>query len=121
MSGHTHSLHDTPEKRIRTALILTLGAMGASIGGGILSHSLALLSDAGLMLADAGALALALMAQRVASRPRTDLRTYGSRRAETPAAFVNAILLGGASGLGVIEAAGRGAETPEIRRRVMLP
>jgi cobalt-zinc-cadmium efflux system protein len=120
MSGHTHSLHDTPEKRIRTALILTLGAMGASIGGGILSHSLALLSDAGHMLADAGALGLALVAQRVASRPRTHLRTYGWRRAETLAAFVNAILLGVASIWVVFEALERWREPPEIRGGWML-
>src|SRR5688572_17314335 len=81
------------ERRIRIALVLTLATMVASVAGGLASHSLALLSDAGHMLADAGALALALVAQRVAARPRTSDRTYGSRRAETLAAFVNAIVL----------------------------
>src|SRR3989442_1158714 len=77
---HDHGLGQTPEGRIRGALILTLLTMCASIAGGIFAHSLALLSDAGHILADAGALALALVAQRVASRPRTHRRTYGSRR-----------------------------------------
>src|SRR5687768_6631144 len=84
--------YDAPERRIRIALVLTLGTMVVSVAGGVASHSLALLSDAGHMLADAGALALALVAQRVAARPRTSHRTYGSRRAETLAAFVNAIV-----------------------------
>ncbi|PYQ08092.1 MAG: cation transporter, partial [Acidobacteria bacterium] len=69
--AHDHGVARTPESRIRAALILTLFTMGASIAGGLFAHSLALLSDAGHMLADAGALALALVAQRVASRPRT--------------------------------------------------
>src|SRR5258708_8249530 len=115
MSGHNHSLHDTPEKRIRSALILTLGAMGISIGGGILSHSLALLSDAGHMLADAGALGLALVAQRVASRPRPPPRPYGWRRPGTLAAFVNAILLAGASLLLVLPPPDPAPAPPRLR------
>src|SRR5262245_4929811 len=72
---HDHGLGETPERRILLALVLTLLTMAASIVGGVASHSLALLSDAGHMLADAAALALALVAQRVASRPRTHRHT----------------------------------------------
>src|SRR5437899_12503528 len=54
--AHHHGLDQTPEGRIRAALILTLLTMAASIAGGLFAHSLALLSDAGHMLADAGAL-----------------------------------------------------------------
>ena len=54
------------------------------------SGSLALLADAGHMLADAGALALALVAQLWAARARTAKSTFGYRRAEVLAAFVNA-------------------------------
>ena len=118
--AHAHAADSSAEGRITIALVLTLAAMVASVGGGLASHSLALLSDAGHMLADAGALALALMAQRVASRPRTDLRTYGSRRAETLAAFVNAILLGVASVWVVIEAAERWRNPPQILGGFML-
>src|SRR5438477_633205 len=71
---HGHGLRQTPEGRIRLALVLTLATMVASIAGGLVSHSLALLSDAGHMLADAAALGLALVAQRVATRPRTHRR-----------------------------------------------
>jgi cobalt-zinc-cadmium efflux system protein len=118
--AHVHASTTSAEGRITIALVLTLAAMVASVVGGLASHSLALLSDAGHMLADAGALALALMAQRVASRPRTDLRTYGWRRAETLAAFVNAILLGVASVWVVIEAAERWRNPPQILGGFML-
>lgn len=118
--AHVHGSETSAEGRITIALGLTLAAMVASVVGGVASHSLALLSDAGHMLADAGALALALMAQRVAGRPRTDLRTYGWRRAETLAAFVNAILLGVASVWVVVEAAERWRNPPQILGRFML-
>jgi cobalt-zinc-cadmium efflux system protein len=120
MHDHDHGVGQTPESRIRAALILTLLTMGASVAGGIFSHSLALISDAGHMLADAGALALALVAQRVAGRPRTHRRTYGSRRAETLAAFTNAIFLGVASVWVVVEAVDRWREPPEVKGGWML-
>ena len=118
--AHDQGLGQTPERRIRVALILTLLTMGASIAGGIFAHSLALLSDAGHMLADAGALALALVAQRVASRPRTHQRTYGSRRAEVLAAFVNALFLGLTSVWVVVEALERWRTPPDVNARWML-
>jgi cobalt-zinc-cadmium efflux system protein len=112
---HEHLLRETPEGRIRIALFLTLGTMVASVVGGLIAHSLALLSDAGHMLADAGALALALVAQRVAARPRTAARTYGSRRAETLAAFVNALLLAGTSVWVIFEAVERWRNPPGVK------
>jgi cobalt-zinc-cadmium efflux system protein len=57
--------------------------------GGFLSGSLALLSDAGHMLTDAGALGLALIAAYLATRPADDKRTFGFRRAEVLAAQIN--------------------------------
>jgi cobalt-zinc-cadmium efflux system protein len=96
--GHHHhhgpSAGTAPEGRLLAALLLTVGFMLVEAVTGWLAHSLALVSDAGHMLADAGALTLALTAQRVASRPRTLLRTYGYRRAETLAALGNGVALG---------------------------
>src|SRR5262245_30232998 len=95
--GHHHhgpSTGTAPEGRLLAALALTAGFMVVEAVTGWLAHSLALISDAGHMLADAGALALALMAQRVAGRPRTLVRTYGYRRAETLAALGNGVALG---------------------------
>jgi cobalt-zinc-cadmium efflux system protein len=121
---HEHPHHDalrgTPEGRLRIALGLTIASMAVSIVGGLLAHSLALLSDAGHMLADAGSLALALFAQRVATRPRTLLRTYGSRRAETLAAFVNAILLGVTAVWVIVEALARWESPPAVDGRLIL-
>ena len=95
--GHHHLHHgaaaSAPEGRLFAALLLTVGFMIVEAVTGWLAHSLALVSDAGHMLADAGALALALTAQRVASRPRTLVRTYGYRRAETLAALGNGVAL----------------------------
>jgi cobalt-zinc-cadmium efflux system protein len=120
MHDHAHGKGQTPESRIRAALILTLLTMGASVAGGLFAHSLALLSDAGHMLADAGALVLALVAQRVASRPRTHRRTYGSRRAETLAAFTNAICLGVVSVWVIVEAVERWRQPPDVKGGWML-
>jgi cobalt-zinc-cadmium efflux system protein len=111
---------DASEKRIRIALVLTLVTMLVSVAGGLASHSLALLSDAGHMLADAGALGLALVAQRVAARPRTSNLTYGSRRAETLAAFVNAIVLCITAIWVIVEAVERWKDPPAIQGRWML-
>jgi cobalt-zinc-cadmium efflux system protein len=120
MRDHDHGVGRTPESRIRAALILTLLTMGASVAGGVFAHSLALLSDAGHMLADAGALSLSLVAQRVAGRPRTHRRTYGSRRAETLAAFTNAIFLGVVSVWVIVEAVDRWRQPPEVKGGWML-
>jgi cobalt-zinc-cadmium efflux system protein len=120
LTDHKHDASSSPETRILAALLLTIAGMVVSVLGGILASSLALLSDAGHMLADAAALGLALVAQRVASRPRTGLRTYGWRRAETLAAFVNAILLGMASVWVVIEAVERWQDPPDVKGGWML-
>jgi cobalt-zinc-cadmium efflux system protein len=91
---HARAHGASPERRLLIALVLTAAFMVVEAVTGWLAHSLALVSDAGHMLADAGALGLALMAQRVASRPRSLSRTYGYRRAETLAALANGIVLG---------------------------
>jgi cobalt-zinc-cadmium efflux system protein len=87
---------------------------------GWLVHSLALLSDAGHMLADAGALGLALTAQRVAARPRSLSRTYGYRRAETLAALANGVVLGVTAVWVIAEAVARFKEPASIDAVPML-
>lgn len=116
---HGHA-HGAPIPHLAIALAITFVSMGVEVGGGILSGSLAVLSDAGHMLADAGALGLALLAQVVASRPRTDRRTYGWRRAETLAAFLNGIALGVTAVFIVSEAVVRWREPQPIRAGMML-
>jgi len=83
------------------------------------SQSLALIADAGHMLADAAALLLAIVAQRVAAQTRTRARTYGYRRAEVLAAFANGIALGLTAIWIFIEAASRWRAPPPIRAEAM--
>jgi len=74
---------------LRMALYVQLAFLLLEVAGGILTNSLALLGDAAHMLADVGALALALLAARLASRPVDARRTWGMPRAEVVAAAVN--------------------------------
>jgi cobalt-zinc-cadmium efflux system protein len=94
--GHAHGLSElrrTPFRRLVMAFSITSAFMLVEAVVGFLSGSLALLADAGHMLADAAALALAMIAQRIASQQRTRARTYGYRRAEVLAAFANGVAL----------------------------
>jgi cobalt-zinc-cadmium efflux system protein len=70
-------------------LAITATVMVAEAVGGWLAHSLALLADAGHMLADVGALGLSLVVTHLAQRPTTAERTYGLLRLEILAALVN--------------------------------
>jgi cobalt-zinc-cadmium efflux system protein len=67
--------------------------MAVEIVAGLLASSLALLSDAGHMLGDAGALALALVALRLAARPPRGAMTFGLKRAEPLSALINGVTL----------------------------
>jgi len=93
--GHDHSHGPTNrnERRLFWAAILTTVTMVAEAAGGIVSGSLALLADAGHMLTDAAALALAWLAVRVGARPADWKRTYGFDRFEVLAAFTNGLAL----------------------------
>jgi cobalt-zinc-cadmium efflux system protein len=79
--------------RLRLALGLTLGVLLVELAGGLLSHSLALLSDAGHVLTDVFALGLAWFAVEQSRRPADKRRSYGYQRVSILAAFVNAITL----------------------------
>ncbi len=76
-------------RRLGVSLGLTATVMVAEAVGGVVSGSLSLVSDAGHMLTDAGALGLALVAAYLCTRPADDRRTFGYRRAEVLAAQIN--------------------------------
>ena len=78
---------------ILLALAITLIMMIAEIIGGLLSNSLALLSDAGHMFTDALALTLSFFALKFASMPATEKKTYGFYRLEILSALLNGIML----------------------------
>lgn len=79
--------------RLRLALALTLAVLLIEFAGGLLSHSLALLSDAGHVLTDVFALGLAWFAVEQSKRPADQRRTYGYQRVSILAALLNAITL----------------------------
>jgi cobalt-zinc-cadmium efflux system protein len=90
------------QRRLQLALAVAMVAMVAEALGGWFSNSLALLSDAGHMLADAGAIGLSLFALRIGARPADSKRTYGYYRLEILAALVNgALLLAIAAGIAI--------------------
>ncbi|MBI5510449.1 MAG: cation transporter [Deltaproteobacteria bacterium] len=101
------------------ALVLTVVIMLAELIGGLISGSLALLADAGHMLTDAMALALALGAMVVGSRPADDRRTYGYRRLEILAALANGVVLVFVSGSILFEAAKRWLSPQPIVTEIM--
>jgi cobalt-zinc-cadmium efflux system protein len=99
---HRAPLRAETRRRLALALGITATVMIAEAVGGWLAGSLALLADAGHMLADAAALGLALFVARVAQRPATPERSFGLLRLEILAALVNgALLIAIAIGIGV--------------------
>jgi len=78
---------------LKVALALTCGVLAVELAGGLVSHSLALLSDAGHVLTDVFALGLAWFAVSQANRPADARRSYGYHRVSILAALVNAVTL----------------------------
>ena len=92
--GDTHAhLHDPRESGLRTAFLLTIMVLAVEAAGGVLAHSLALLSDAGHVLTDLIALGIAWFARAQANRPSDPRRTYGYHRTGILAALGNAVAL----------------------------
>jgi cobalt-zinc-cadmium efflux system protein len=97
--AHEHAAHghpvsaDADRRRLTVALALILGFMAVEVGAGVVADSLALLSDAGHMLADAGAIGFSLVALRLAARPAAGAMTFGFRRVEILSAQANGVTL----------------------------
>jgi cobalt-zinc-cadmium efflux system protein len=129
--GHVHDADHqrrahgagTSLRRLGWSLGVTATVMIAEAIGGVLSGSLALLSDAGHMLTDAGALSLALIAAYLASRPADDKRTFGFRRAEVLAAQINVgalVLLSLWIGWEAVERIGAGGHPIDLRLMAII-
>lgn len=91
--GHDHTHGVTDKKRVLIAAGLTGGFMIVEALGGLITGSLALLADAGHMLTDSIALALAWYAFHLAERPGTGRMTYGFGRVKTLVAYTNGIAI----------------------------
>src|ERR1700727_2316261 len=120
-NAHSHGPDRATERSaLKTALILIVAFMVAEVTAGVIAKSLALLSDAAHMLTDAVALAIALVASRLASRPAGGTMTYGLGRAEILSAQANGVTLLILSVLIVIDAISRLISPPSVRGGVVL-
>ncbi len=91
-AGHHHGANATV-KTLVIAVIITFIFAGVEGIAGWLAHSLALLSDAGHMLADSLTLILAAIAAWVAAHPPSKRHSYGLGRAEVIAALTSSVFI----------------------------
>ena len=120
-TGHDHGTSEIRyEKPLWWALGLTSTFLIAEIIGGLVTNSLALLSDAAHMMTDVIALTVSLIAVRMSRRPADARRTYGYARMEAIGAIINGGLLFVVAGYILWEAVGRFREPPEVASTGML-
>ena len=120
-SGHDHGLSEVRhEKPLWWALGLTGTFLIAEVIGGLLTNSLALLSDAAHMATDTAGLVIALVAVRLARRPPDARRTFGYARLEALGALANGTMLLGVAAYILWEAVGRFREPPPVAATGML-
>lgn len=113
-------VHTRNKAVLKGALLLIAAFMLVEVAGGLLTNSLALLSDAGHMFSDALALGLSLAAFYWGERPNTLRNTYGFRRSEIIAAALNGLTLAAIVLWIVVEAVGRLLHPPEVASIGML-
>jgi cobalt-zinc-cadmium efflux system protein len=118
--SHSHGRAARSRRRLSIVLVLTALYMLAETVGGWMTGSLALLADAGHMLTDVAALALALIAVWFGSRPATSSKTFGYYRLEILAALINGVALIVISLLIFYEAYQRWTEPPVVRSGLMM-
>lgn len=117
--GHSHgprpgSAAAEHLRPLTIAFSLTAAYMVVEVIGGLISGSLALLSDAAHMATDVLGLGLALAAIQLSRRVKATQRTYGTYRLEVLAAVINGLLLFGVGGYVLYEAARRLTEPPDV-------
>ena len=120
--GHGHGYPGAAHRwRLQTAFVLVAVFFVIELVTGVVSGSLALLSDAGHMAADVVALGAALVATRIAARPdTTGRRTFGSYRAEVFASGLAVLLMLGVSIYIAVEAVARVGSMAEVSPGPML-
>jgi cobalt-zinc-cadmium efflux system protein len=120
-ASHAHAIPGTGnETKLWIALGLTTTFMVAEVVAGILTNSLALISDAAHMLTDAAALAIALSAVRIGKRAADASRTFGYYRFEILAAAFNALMLFAVAIYILVEAYGRFKNPPQVQEGAMM-
>jgi cobalt-zinc-cadmium efflux system protein len=118
--AHHHHSHDGSERRLLLALLILGSFTVIEAVGGYFANSIALLAEAAHMLADSGSLVLAIVALRVGRRPANERRTFGHRRYQPLAAFINGQALLLLTVWVVYEAIVRLARQPAVNGQLML-
>ncbi|KKK37144.1 zinc transporter ZitB [Mesobacillus campisalis] len=118
--GHGHHHTSSNKKALLWAFILISAFMFVELVGGLLTNSLALLSDAGHMLSDAAALGLSLFAIKLGEKAATSSKTFGYKRFEILAAMINGATLIIISLYIFYEAYHRILQPPEVQSLGML-
>jgi cobalt-zinc-cadmium efflux system protein len=118
--SHHHHGHDASERRLLLALLILGSFTLIEAVGGYFANSIALLAEAAHMLADSGSLVLAIVAFRVGRRPANAKRTFGHRRYQPLAAFINGQALLLLTVWVVYEAIVRLMHPPQINGPLML-
>ncbi len=119
-TGHSHDFTVLSGKKIFWVTVLNAAITAAEIIGGLLSGSLALMSDAIHNLSDSVAIAMSYIANRIARKPKDAKRTYGYKRAEILSAFVNSGVLLAISAILIIEAIKRIKSPEPINGTLMI-
>lgn len=119
--GHSHGdAKKLSKKRLFTVLALTGSFMIIEAIGGFMTGSLSLVADAGHMLGDVAALALAVFAMWLSSKPANASRTFGYHRSEILAALANSVMLVVISIFVFGEAISRFSNPPTVQSMPML-
>lgn len=117
---HEHTEDEMARRALWWVLAINCAYLLIEFVGGILTDSLALLSDAGHMLSDVGAVGIALAASRLTRRRASVRRTYGYGRAEILAALINGLALWLIVGAIFVEAVRRLTSPPQVLSGAML-
>jgi len=119
--GHSHGHgHGANARRLLLALCILLTFTAIEALGGWFANSIALLAEAGHMVADSGSLILAILAARASRRPANARHTYGSGRYQTLAAYTNGLLLLALTVWVMVEAFRRLTAPPAVNGTLML-
>ncbi|MDO9509578.1 MAG: cation diffusion facilitator family transporter [Thermovirgaceae bacterium] len=117
---HHHDVSDTSDRKLAISLALNVGITLAEIAGGILSNSLALLSDAVHNFSDASSLGVSWLARRISRMERTPSHSFGFKRAEILASLVNTVALTGIGVFLMAESAKKFLHPEPVVGKIML-
>ena len=118
--NHTHNHNDLKGRNLLISILLNIGITVAQVIGGILSGSLALLSDALHNFSDVLSLVVSYVANKLTKKKASFHKTFGYKRAEILAAFINASTLIIVAVLLIIEAINRFKNPQEIESNLVI-